>query len=86
MCSAACAVCRGESVNGGLDYWTGLLEWNTEMTFDLIKCMVLRMRDSVIFSWCYELLDLSSVPVPVPVSCRIRGNNGGFFKRSCYYD
>ena len=26
----------GESVNSGLDYWNGLLDWTTGLTFDLI--------------------------------------------------
>ena len=25
----------GESVNSGLDYWTGLLDWTSGLTFDL---------------------------------------------------
>ena len=25
----------GESVNSGLDYWNGLLDWTTGLTFDL---------------------------------------------------
>ena len=26
---------EGESVNSGLDYWNGLLDWTTGLTFDL---------------------------------------------------
>ena len=28
---------KGESVNSGLDYWTGLLDWTTGLTFYLEK-------------------------------------------------
>ena len=32
----------GKSVNSGLDYWTGLQDWSTGLTFDL-NCSLLRM-------------------------------------------
>ena len=47
--SVSVFVCEGPSLFAGLDHWTGLLDWTTGLTFELILGV---LHNSLIIHYC----------------------------------